>query len=120
MVLIGTTTHFPAHTQEFQRGVDDSFIAKELRALHKHDDQQVTEPVDQFRAFGDDHTDMKFKQEDLGKIKARTFVVHGDRDMFFPVGIATDMYQGIPDSQLCRLLQLFPYTPFITQGFPKG
>ncbi len=36
----------------------------------------------------------------LATIKARTLIVHGDRDEFFPVDIPVEMYKAIPGSQL--------------------
>ena len=36
----------------------------------------------------------------LATIKARTLIIHGDRDEFFPVAIPVEMYNAIPGSQL--------------------
>lgn len=41
---------------------------------------------------------MNFTAQSLSTIKARTLIVHGDRDNFFPVEIPVDMYRAIPDS----------------------
>ena len=54
----------------------------------------------QFNAFKDNYDDMNFTGPYLSTIKARTLIVHGDRDRFFPVHIALEMYEGIPDSAL--------------------
>ena len=43
---------------------------------------------------------MNFTAPYLGTIKARTLIVHGDRDQFFPVSIPIEMYRSIPDSAL--------------------
>ena len=48
----------------------------------------------------DNYDDMKFSATDLSTIQARTLVVHGDRDRFFPVEIAVDIYRSIPDAAL--------------------
>jgi len=44
--------------------------------------------------------DMNFSASDLSTVQARTLVVHGDRDRFFPVEIAVSLYRSIPDAAL--------------------
>jgi len=36
----------------------------------------------------------------LSTITARTLIVHGDRDSFFPIAIPVEMYRAIPNSYL--------------------
>ena len=43
---------------------------------------------------------MNFTTPYLATITARTFIVHGDRDQFFPVAIPVEMYHSSPHSQL--------------------
>ena len=43
---------------------------------------------------------MTFTPPALGKIEARTLIVHGDRDEFFPVSMPVQMYESIPGSEL--------------------
>ena len=50
--------------------------------------------------MGDDTTDMAFTRANLATIQARTLIVHGDRDRFFPAEMAMELYRGIPISQL--------------------
>ena len=38
--------------------------------------------------------------KNLRTIRARTLVVHGDRDVFFPVSIPAQMYESIPTAAL--------------------
>ncbi|WP_310476086.1 alpha/beta hydrolase, partial [Sandarakinorhabdus sp.] len=52
------------------------------------------------RALGFSQDDMNFQPAGLAKIKARTLIVHGDRDPFFPVAIPVSLYQSIPGSAL--------------------
>ena len=107
MVLIYATTHFPdsarrimaRHTPE---ALTDDEIAKR-RTLHRRSDDQVRALWEQFYAFRLDHDDMAFIEEDLASIRARTLVVHGDRDAFFPVEIPVALYRGIPWAYLWLL-----------------
>jgi pimeloyl-ACP methyl ester carboxylesterase len=59
---------------------------------------QVREIAKQFAAFKDSYDDMNFTAPYLGTIKARTLIVQGDRDEFFPVNIPVEMYRAIPGS----------------------
>ena len=43
---------------------------------------------------------MTFTPTYLATIRARTLIVHGDRDEFFPVSIPIEMYRSIPNSSL--------------------
>ena len=43
---------------------------------------------------------MNFNEQNLSNITARTLIVHGDRDPFFPVDIALSIYRSIPNSAL--------------------
>lgn len=47
--------------------------------------------------------ELPFTPDDLGKIACSTLIVHGDRDLFFPVRVPVTMYQAIPNSELCIL-----------------
>ena len=64
------------------------------------DDSQIRELAKQFGDFKDSYEDMNFTPPLLGTIKARTLIVHGDRDEFFPVSIPVEMYQAIRGSAL--------------------
>jgi pimeloyl-ACP methyl ester carboxylesterase len=43
---------------------------------------------------------MAFTPSQLGMITARTLIVHGDRDRFYPVEMAVALFHGIPTSGL--------------------
>jgi pimeloyl-ACP methyl ester carboxylesterase len=43
---------------------------------------------------------MAFTPPLLGTITARTLIVHGDRDPYYPVTLAVEMFQAIPRSAL--------------------
>ena len=47
---------------------------------------------------------MTFTPPALGKIEARTLIVHGNRDEFFPVSMPVQMYESIPGSELWIVL----------------
>ncbi len=47
--------------------------------------------------------ELPFRPDDLRAIGARTLIVHGDRDQFFPVSVPVAMYQAMPRARLCIL-----------------
>lgn len=54
----------------------------------------------QIRAFAEDRTDLAFTEEHLAAIRARTLIVHGDRDDLYPVELAVELYRAIPAASL--------------------
>ena len=102
MVLIGATSYFPEQARTIMRAIE-----KERPGSNERDTRcatrgaaQIRELQDQFIAFQHSYDDMNFTPPLLGTIKARTLIVHGDRDEFFPVNIPVEMYRAIPGSAL--------------------
>jgi len=104
MVLIGATIYFPKQAREIMRGQDLANIPEEqmqyLRNLHPRGDEQIFSLRRQFNAFKDSYDDMNFTSPFLSTITAKTLIVHGDRDVYFPARIALEMYTGISNSYL--------------------
>jgi pimeloyl-ACP methyl ester carboxylesterase len=103
MVLVSATTHFP----ESARALMANFTAESLpesewarlRASHPGGDAQIHALLRHGQALKDS-TDMSFTRATLAKIEARTLIVYGDRDPFYPVSIAVELYRSIPDAAL--------------------
>jgi pimeloyl-ACP methyl ester carboxylesterase len=104
MVLVGATTHFPGQAREImERAVPDSMSAAEFQQwaqCSSRGDVQTREVIAQFNQMRHSYDDMTFTEPYLGTITARTLIVHGDRDEFFPVSIPIAMYASIPESSL--------------------
>lgn len=104
MVLISATTHFPDQARAIMRRASFNTMPFEVQAMYrecaKRGDTQIRELITQFNAFHDDYEDMNFTEQHLSTITARTLIVHGDRDHFFPVEIPVTIYRSIPDAQL--------------------
>src|SRR5947207_2776955 len=71
-----------------------------MRQWHQHGDAQIRALWMQGHAFKDSYDDMNFTPPYLSTITARTLIVHGDRDPIYPVSLALEMYQAIPQSYL--------------------
>lgn len=104
MVLIGATSYFPEADRAIKRALDPDAQPEEewarMRQLHVHGDDQIRALWTQFRDLGDNYDDMNFTAPYLSTISARTLLVHGDRDEYFPVNIPVAEYEAIPISYL--------------------
>jgi pimeloyl-ACP methyl ester carboxylesterase len=126
MVLIGATIYFPEQARVIMRAstVDRLRPAdyERGRRIHARGDEQTRELEEQFHAFKDSYDDMNFTRPFLSTISARTLIVHGDRDEFFPVEIPLEMYRGIPNAELWIIpggyhVPIFdPAVPFVARA----
>jgi len=107
MVLVSATPRFPdtlrAAAAQFTPEAFDSLSGDErdvLRRRHIRGDEQIRSLYAMTRSFATSHDDMAFTPEGLGRISARTLIVHGDRDPLYPVEMALELFRGIPRSAL--------------------
>jgi pimeloyl-ACP methyl ester carboxylesterase len=104
MVLIGATSHFPEQARSILREASVDNMPPDVLEIYREcatrGDEQVRELVTQFRGFHESHDDMAFTADDLSRIPSRAMIVHGDRDPFFPVEIAVNMYRALPNASL--------------------
>ena len=104
MVLIGTTSYFPEQARAImQQAVPDGMSVTEWEewdACSSRGDEQTRELIRQFHQMKDSYDDMNFTSPYLSTITARTLIVHGDRDEFFPVNIPVAMYAAVPEASL--------------------
>jgi len=104
LVLVSGTPYFPAQARPlFAAFTLDSANDAEwtrLRQTHVHGDAQIRALYEQGRALAHSYDDMNFTPSLLSTITAPTLIVHGDRDPFYPVKLAVEMYESIPDARL--------------------
>lgn len=104
MVLFGATTYLPVAVRNHRDLTFDDFMANpQLASLtdqHKRGGDQIRELIRLWHSFEDSFDDVNFTPPYLSTIEASTLILHGDRDQFFPVSIAAEMYRSIPDSYL--------------------
>ncbi len=103
MVVVAGSSYFPQECRAIMRELTPDSPAWDwdvLRQRHVYGDEQIRDLLTQFHNFKDSYDDMNLTQSDLSTITARTLIVHGDRDPFFPVSIPVEMYAAIPDSSL--------------------
>ena len=108
MVLIGATHYFPEEARnEMRRVTGKSFFAtnpywgnERMTRVHKRGQEQIDKLRQIFFNFQFSFDDMNFTTPLLSTIRARTLIVHGDRDAFFPIDIPVELYTSIPNSSL--------------------
>jgi pimeloyl-ACP methyl ester carboxylesterase len=104
MVLISATSHFPDQARYIMRRASYTTLPTDVKEMYqecaKRGEEQIKQLLTQFKAFAENSEDMNFTAESLSTIKARTLVIHGDRDTFFPTEIAVTIQQNIPNSAL--------------------
>jgi pimeloyl-ACP methyl ester carboxylesterase len=104
MVLVSATSHFPDQARAIMRETSFDRMPRDVQQMYREcatrGDAQVHQLIAQFKALHDNLDDMNFSAADLSAIQARTLVVHGDRDRFFPIEIAIDLSCSIPRAEL--------------------
>ena len=104
LVLVSGAPYFPEQARALMaHSGPDNRTAEEwqtMRRRHRRGDDQIRTLWSQASAFKDSYDDMNFTPPDLSTIKARTLIVHGDRDQLYPVELAVAMLRAIPRSYL--------------------
>jgi pimeloyl-ACP methyl ester carboxylesterase len=87
---------------------------EQMRLLHDttHGQDYWRRLLRPLQAVLDGQDDLPFGAADLATIAQPVLVVHGDRDPFFPVRVATTMYEAMPNAELAIL-------PSVTHGAPS-
>jgi len=104
MVLVGGSPYLPESARVIYRNSPpDSIPEEELNWMAKHHKggkEQLMQLMRQFHAYKDSYNDVNFTKPYLASIKSSTLIVQGDRDEFFPLHVAVEMYNSIPNSYL--------------------
>jgi pimeloyl-ACP methyl ester carboxylesterase len=104
MVIVSSPSYFPAQARALMAQVGEDGHSedewRELRAKHRHGDAQIRALWRRAHALKDSYDDLNFTPPLLGTIRARTLIVSGDRDPFYPPRIFAEMHEAIPGSQL--------------------
>ena len=104
MVLVSATPYFPEQARALMRELSSENHSEaewqQMRQWHKHGDEQIKKLWTLMSSLKDSYDDMNFTPPYLSTIRARTLIVHGDRDPLYPVNLAMEMYEAIPSSYL--------------------
>jgi pimeloyl-ACP methyl ester carboxylesterase len=104
MVLISASPYLTERDRDIKRSIDLNNVPEEqmrqYRKIHKHGDAQIFDLLSQFKASSDIYDDMNFTTPYLSTIKSKTYIIQGERDRYFPINVAIEMYKAIPNSFL--------------------
>ena len=104
MVVVSAPPYFPEQARAIQRQFMEAMLPEvernRMRQRHKHGEAQIQQLIENTRAFAEDRDDVNFTPEILKKITAETLIVFGDRDPFYPVSLAVELYVSIAKSYL--------------------
>jgi pimeloyl-ACP methyl ester carboxylesterase len=107
MVLVSATPYFPPPLRSAAAQFTPEALERlgqadrdALRARHVHGDDQIALLYEMTRQFAVSYDDMAFTPPKLATIRARTLIVHGDRDPLYPVDLAFDLFRAIPRAAL--------------------
>ena len=104
MIVVGVGTYIPAECRTILSQTNANDIPEAswdlLREQHRHGDEQIRALYEWVASLAESYNDMTFTPPFLSTIKARTLVVHGDRDYCFPASMAWDIYSAIPEAYL--------------------
>jgi pimeloyl-ACP methyl ester carboxylesterase len=104
MVVVSAPPYYPEQARAIQRVFSDSMISEReleiMRASHQGGEDQLQRLFAHARAFADNYDDVCFTPAQLSAIAAETLIVFGDRDPLYPVSLAVEMRETIPNSYL--------------------
>lgn len=104
MVLVSAAPYFPEQAREVMRRLAPETRSEEdwrqMRAWHTQGDEQIKALWNMEHNFKDCYQDLNFTPAYLSTIRAKTMIVHGDRDPLYPLELALSLYQSIPKSYL--------------------
>ncbi len=104
MILVGSGTYLSDDCRGLLgKYTSDTYPAAEfnrLRTMHRRGDEQIRNLLDGFQRMVRTYDDINFTPPQLATIKARTLLVHGDKDYCFPPSMALELYSSIPHTYL--------------------
>lgn len=103
MVLVSSTPYFPAQARTIMNQYADNLPEEQweiLRRRHPGGDEQIRAILGSTKSFATSYDDLNFTPPLLSTIKARTFIIQGDRDPLYPAEQSVEMYKAIPNSRL--------------------
>jgi len=101
MVLDGATPYYPKQMREAcANWTLTEGRWERYRKRHYYGDEQIRQIRKYMVDLKDSYDDVNFTKPLLSTIQAKTLIILGDRDPYYPVKMATTLYESIPDSYL--------------------
>ncbi len=103
MILVACGQYLPQQARDLlsSKEVMETFLSdSNLSKIHVGGKAQWDYIRHGMQGLCQKYTDMNFTPPLLGTIEARTLIMQGDRDQFFPIEMPVELYKSIPDSEL--------------------
>jgi pimeloyl-ACP methyl ester carboxylesterase len=116
MVIDSATYRIPRESQKYYKppeSLSEKLIAYYKKANEIYGPEYWHEMAQAFYNYRLPECDVNIPLEWLKEITSPTLIIHGDRDIFFPVSIPAEMKMTIPNSDL----SVFPNTQHIVMEF---
>lgn len=104
MILVASAHRIAAKGRQLLR--DETFESLDTetksfyRDMHPQGDRQIKRLFTQLHGIASDNQAFVFPPGDLSAITIPTLLIWGDRDDYFPLDIAMEIYQTLPNAQL--------------------
>ncbi len=104
MVLISGGHRLLSSARKYVREVTYESLSESARTAllraQPGGEAQVRSLLNAMHGVTDDYEDLSFTSERLSQIRARTLLVWGDRDPFYPIDVAIELHQAIPNAAI--------------------
>ena len=121
MVVVSATPYFPTQARDIMSQYGDNLPEEQweiLRRRHPGGDEQIKAILASTKSFLTSYDDLNFTPPLLSTIKARAFIIQGDRDPLYPVELSVEMFKAIPNSRL-RIVPNAGHGPVIGPRWPE-
>jgi pimeloyl-ACP methyl ester carboxylesterase len=115
--LIGSAVK--THEDAAKGGLPAGWYLDEVRKWHPGGEAQVQQLIRQGAAAGLTE-DFPMPDASLAAIRARTLIIQGDRDDWFPLDVPLDLYRKIPKAQLWVIPNTTHSAVFFSDFAPAG
>jgi len=120
MALDGAVPYYPKQMREKISQVTEERIER-LSQWHHLGDDQISLLIKNVHEMLVSYDDVNFTKPLLSTIQAKTLIMLGDRDPYYPVEMATILYDSIPDSYLWIVPNAgHALTLFLAESVKKG
>lgn len=102
-VLVSATPYLPAQARTIMSQYGDNLPEEQweiLRSRHPGGDAQIKAILASTKSFATSYDDLNFTPPLLSTIKARTFIIQGDRNPLYPIELSVEMFKAIPNSRV--------------------
>ena len=104
MALVGSAHRMSSQGRQLLQNERFETLDAETKSFYRNQhpggDEQISRLFSQLHEITENSKEFIFSPKDLSAITTPTLLIWGDRDDYFPIDIAVELYQTLPDAQL--------------------